>query len=154
MTRHPLEAAALALFLGSLAFINAWDYPLMVAILLALVLAKCYGQEDGDLGRALRNTAFILGPIVLLSVVLFLPFYSTFGGQASGILPLQDQSTRPFLFFIVIGLFFLLGLSFLLRQLSGLGRPNPGQAPVAVAAIMVPMFFMPKRLPCCSNATG
>ena len=139
LTRHPLEAAALALFLGSLAFINAWDYPLMVAILLALVLAKCYGQEDGDLGRALRNTAFIMGPIVLLSVVLFLPFYSTFGGQASGILPLQDQSTRPFLFFIVIGLFFLLGLSFLLRQLSGLGRPNPGQAPVAVAAIMVPM---------------
>ena len=139
LARHPLEAGALALFLGSLAFINAWDYPLMVAILLAVVLAKCYGQEEGNLRLALRNTAFLLGPVVLLSVVLFLPFYWTFGGQASGILPLQEQSSRPFLFFIVIGLFFFLGLSFLLRQLSGLVRPNPRQAPAALAAIILPL---------------
>ena len=139
LVRHPLEAGALALFLGSLAFINAWDFPLMVAILLALVLAKSYGQEGGNLQLALRNTVFLLGPVVLLAVVLFLPFYWTLGGQASGILPLQDQSTRPFLFSIVIGLLFLLGLSFLLRQLSGLVRPDPGQAPAALAAIMVPL---------------
>ena len=139
LVRHPLESGALALFLGSLAFINAWDFPLMVAVLLALILAKSYGQEGGNLQLALRNTALLLGPVVLLSVVLFLPFYWTFGGQASGILPLQDQSTRPFLFFIVIGLLFLLGLSFMLRQLSGLVRPDPGQAPAALAAIMVPL---------------
>jgi len=139
LLRHPLEAGALALFLGSLAFINAWDFPLMVAILLALVLAKTYGQEGGNLQMALRNTVFLLGPVVLLAVVLFLPFYWTFGGQASGILPLQDQSTRPFLFFMAIGLLFLLGLSLLLRQLTGLARPNSGQAPAALAAIMVPL---------------
>ena len=139
LVRHPLESGALALFLGSLAFINAWDFPLMVAVLLALILAKSYGQEGGNLQLALRNTALLLGPVVLLSVVLFLPFYWTFGGQASGILPLQDQSTRTFLFFIVIGLLFLLGLSFMLRQLSGLVRPDPGQAPAALAAIMVPL---------------
>ena len=136
---HPLDAGALALFLGSLAFINAWDFPLMVAILLALVLAKSYGQERGNLQLALRNTAFLLGPVVLLAVVLFLPFYWTLVGQAPLVLPLEDHSTRPFLFFIVIGLLFLLGLSFLLRQLTGLARPDPGQAPAALAVIMVPL---------------
>ena len=136
---HPLEAGALALCLGSLAFINAWDFPMMVAVLLALVLARSYGQEGGNLQLALRNTAFLLGPVVLLAVVLFLPFYGTFGAQASGILPLQEQSTRPFLFFIVIGLLFLLGLSFLLRQLTRLARPDPRQAPAALVAIMVPL---------------
>ena len=136
---HPLEAGALALFLGSLAFINAWDFPLMVAILLALVLAKSYGQEGGNLQLAIRNTAFLLGPVVLLAVVLFLPFYWTLAGQAPLVLPLEDHSTRPFLFFIVIGLLFLLGLSFLLRQLTGLARPDPGQAPAALAVIMVPL---------------
>ena len=139
LVRHPLEAGALALFLGSLAFINAWDFPLMVAVLLALVLAKSYGQEGGNLPLALRNTVFLLGPVVLLAVVLFLPFYWTVGGQASGILPLQDQSTRPFLFFIVIGLLFLLALSLLLRQLSGLVRPHPRQAPAALGAMIVPL---------------
>ena len=139
LVRHPIEAGALALCLGSLAFINAWDFPLMVAILLALVLAKSYGQEGGNLALALRNSVYLMGPVVLLAVVLFLPFYLTFGGQATGILPLQEQNTRPFLFFIVIGLLFLLGLSFLLRQLPGLVRPDPGQAPAALTAIMVPL---------------
>ena len=139
LVRHPLEAGALALFLGSLAFINAWDFPLMVAILLALVLAKSYGQEEGNLQLALRNTALLLGPVVLLAVVLFLPFYWTLAGQAPLVLPLEDHSTRPFLFFIVIGLLFLLGLSFLLRQLTGLSRPDPRQWPAASAAIIVPL---------------
>ena len=139
LVSHPLEAGALALFLGSLAFINAWDFPLMVAILLALVLAKSYGQEGGNLQLALRNTVYLLGPVVLLAVVLFLPFYWTLVGQATLVLPLEDQSTRPFLFFIVIGLLFLLGLSFLLRQLSDMTRPDPRQWPAAFAAIMVPL---------------
>ena len=139
LVRHDWEAGALALFLGSLAFINAWDFPLMVGILLALVLAKSYGQEGGNLQLALRNTVFVLGPVVLLAVVLFLPFYWTLVGQAPLVLPLEVHSTRPFLFFIVIGLLFLLGLSFLLRQLSGMARPDPRQWPVALAAIMVPL---------------
>ena len=139
LVSHPLEAGALALFLGSLAFINAWDFPLMVAILLALVLAKSYGQEGGNVQLALRNTAFLVGPVVLLAVVLFLPFYWTLVGQAPLVVPLEDHSTRPFLFFIVIGLLFLMGLSFLLRQLTTLARPDPGQGPAALAAMIVPL---------------
>ena len=139
LLRQPWEAGAIALFLGSLAFINAWDFPLMVAVLMGLILVKSYGQEGGNLQLALRNTAFLLGPIVLLAVVLFLPFYWTLAGQAPLVLPLEDPSTRPFLFFIAIGLLFLLGLSLLLRQLSGLVRPDLGQAPAALAAIILPL---------------
>ncbi|MCH8913975.1 MAG: hypothetical protein IIA33_10470, partial [Planctomycetes bacterium] len=36
--RHPWEAAALSLFLGAVAFINAWDFPLLAAALALLVL--------------------------------------------------------------------------------------------------------------------
>ena len=40
LRRHPLEAAALALILGTLAFINTWDFPVFAAVLTGVVFAK------------------------------------------------------------------------------------------------------------------
>jgi len=124
LLRNPLEAIAIALFVGSLAFINIWDLPLLAGIFAVLILVKNYGEGDGDLQRAVLNAAAALIPILALGVLMFLPFYLTFSGGALGILPLQDVSTRPILFFLAIGLFALLAISFVLLQLPGLGRPT------------------------------
>ena len=121
---HPLEGLAIALFIGALAFINIWDLPLMAAIFVVLVLVKNYGGGTGDIQRAALNGIAVLVPIISLGVVMFLPFYLTFDGNALGILPLRDVSTRPFLFFLAMGFFALLALSFVLRQLPTLGRPT------------------------------
>ncbi|PKB78990.1 MAG: hypothetical protein BZY88_15660 [SAR202 cluster bacterium Io17-Chloro-G9] len=82
----------------------------------------------------------MLGPVLFAAVALFLPFYLTFSAQASGILPLLEHSTRPFLFFLVMGLFSLLGVSFLVRQFSGLGRPTKEDAPLALGVVIIALI--------------
>ena len=137
LRKHPVEAVAIALFIGSLAFINFWDLPLMAAVLGLLVLAKSYGDSGGDLQRAVLRGAVVLVPIFILSVVLFLPFYWALGGQTTEILPLRDISTRPFLFFMAMGLFVVLAISFLLRQLPCVRQPTRDEATLAGLVVVV-----------------
>lgn len=121
LRKRPLESLAVAFFVGSLAFINTWDFPLLAGILGSVILARSYAARQGNLAQAAAHAAVMFAPLLALSVAMFLPFYLGFGSQASGILPLQDNPTRPFLFFLVMGLFSFLGISFVLRQLAGLG---------------------------------
>ena len=137
LRRHPVEAVAIALFIGSLAFINLWDLPLIAAVLGVVLLIKSYADTGGDLQWAAIRTAAMLLPILGLSVVLFLPFYWDLGGQTVVILPLQDVSTRPFLFLITMGFFTVLAISFVLRQLPGLRRPTRDDAPLAGLILVV-----------------
>ncbi|MCH7736511.1 MAG: hypothetical protein IH872_03815 [Chloroflexi bacterium] len=134
---HAVESVAIALFLGSLAFINVADLPVMAAVLGAAALVKAYGDHEGNMAKAARDAAIVVVPVLVLAVVLFLPFYSGFEPQTSGILPLQDVNTRPFLLFLVMGLFILLVVSFLFRQLLGLGRPTDSDSPAAVLIMVV-----------------
>ena len=151
LRRHPVEAIAVAFFIGSLAFINLWDLPLMAAILGLVVLSRSYGDACGDLNRAVLRGAVVLVPILALAVVLFLPFYWNLGGQTASILPLRDISTRPFLFFMAMGLFAVLAISFVLRQLPGLRRPTRDEAPLA-GLIMVVALAPAGDLVCCRTA--
>ena len=140
MRRRWWELAAIALSLGALAFINIWDFPVFLAILGIIVLVKSYGDERGVLSRAAAKAALVLVPVVVAAVVLFLPFYLTLGNQASGISRLGDESTRPLLFFLVLGLFTILGLSFLLRQIPGLARPSRADAHAVLALTVVTLI--------------
>ena len=134
---HPVEPLAIALFIGSLAFINIADLPMIAAMLGAVALVKAYGDHEGNLTGAAIDAAVVIVPVLALAVVLFLPFYSGFEAQTSGILPLQDVNTRPFLLFLVMGLFILLSVSFLFRQLPGLMRPSDGDTSAAVLIMVV-----------------
>jgi len=134
---HPVESAAIALFLGSLAFINIADLLVIAAMLGAVVLVKAYGDHGGDLTRAAIDAAVVIVPVLILAVVLFLPFYGGFEPQTSGILPLRGVNTRPFLLFLVIGPFILLAVSFLFRQLPGLVRPSDSDSSAAVLIMVV-----------------
>ncbi|MDP6549254.1 MAG: DUF2298 domain-containing protein [Dehalococcoidia bacterium] len=137
LRRHPLESLAIALFAGSLGFINTWDLPLVAGLLGILVLVKSYGDHRGDPLRAALNGVAVLAPILIVAVVLFLPFYLTLSSQASGVLPLREVSTRPFLFFLTMGLFSVLAVSFVLRQLPGLVWPRQDEAPAASLILLV-----------------
>ncbi len=135
LRRRPVEAVAAALLIGASGFINFWDLPLLAALLGVAALVKCYRDAGGDLQQtALRASAFVL-PILALGVALFLPFYLELEGQTGGILPLRDVSTRPFLFFIVMGLFTTLAVAFLVRQLPGLRLPTRDDATLAGALL-------------------
>ena len=133
LRHHPVESLAIALFLGSLAFINAWDFPLLAAVLAGVVLLKAYSQERANPWKAAWCAAVMLVPILVLAVVLFMPYYLTLDTQASGVSSWTGPSTRPFLFFIVMGLFFTLGAVFVLAQLVRLPRPGRRQLPAIVS---------------------
>ena len=137
LLRHPLQLGALALFIGSLAFINAWDLPLMAGVLMVLILVKGYRDRGGDVLKASLHGAVVLLPVLAFGVLLFLPFYLTFSGQALGIRPLEDHGTRPFLFFLAMGLFSVLAVSFVLRQASLLRWPKREEAHLAGVVVSV-----------------
>ena len=137
LRRHPVESIAVALILGSVGFINAWDLPPLAAVLFVAVLAKVYGQEKGGLRKTAGHAALMVSPILVAAVVLYLPYYLTLDNQASSIRPLTGVGTRPFSFLLVMGLFFVLGVGFVLRQLSGLSRPARSEVPAITLIVVV-----------------
>ncbi|MBC8280315.1 MAG: hypothetical protein H8E48_05970, partial [Chloroflexi bacterium] len=134
---HAFESVALAVFIGSLAFINLWDFPVTAAMLGAAALVKAYGDHQGNLTSALAGAAMVVVPILILAVIFFLPFYNDFEAQTSGILPLRDVHTRPFLLFLAMGPLILLAVSFLVRQLPGLRRPSEEDNQGAILVMLV-----------------
>ena len=152
LRRHPPEFGAVALSLGSLSFINIWDFPTYAAILGLLLFAKAYGESWDDrlnprippkhdpLSLAARNTALMWIPLVAAAALLFLPFYLDLSSQAGGILPYTGPGTRPLLFLVVIGLPFLLGVSFLFKQLGGIPRFSQADAPALLIVLIVALF--------------
>ena len=81
---NPLEFGAVALALGSLSFINSWDFPTYAAILGLLLFAKAYGESWEDrlspgpprkldpLSLAAKNTVLMWTPLVATAALLFL----------------------------------------------------------------------------------
>ena len=148
----PQEALATSLLLGVVAFTNFWDFPVCLAVWTLIVYLKNYARETANsplehtrvLVRTTFSSALVVAPVAFLAVFLFLPFYLELSSQASGILPVGEVGTRPFLFFLVMGVLSLLGVSFLLRQLPGLCRPGPQDVPVIgliIAATLLPVLL-------------
>ena len=138
LRRYPAQAASLALSAGALAFINFWDFPTILALLAGALLLKGYRDNPESLARASGLAASVFAPLLGLALVMFMPFYiGAFSGQASGILPLQEVSTRPFLLFVVLGLFIFLSLAFLGRALLQTRQPELADAPATATALLV-----------------
>ena len=138
LRQRPALAAALALSGGALAFINFWDFPTFLALLAGVLLLKGYRDYPGSLLQVTVSAASVFVPVLVLALAMFTPFYlGAFSGQTSGILPLQEAATRPFLLFVVLGLFVLLSLAFLAKILLRMPRPEPADAPAAATVVVV-----------------
>ena len=136
------EPVVAAVALGSLAFINLWDFPVFAGILGAVMLVKAFGEHRGAIVPAVASTARTLLPVVALAVVLYLPFYLTVEGRIPLILPLRDVSTRPLIFGLIWGLFlvacgaFLLGQLWRMRSEGKTGERVGGWAVAGVAGVV------------------
>ena len=152
LANHPWQSAGLALSLGALAFVNSWDFPVYAAILGGVTFVKTYSCDGlpGDveacnsieggmhsLGRAFVATGLFVVPVIVASVLLFLPFYLSLSTQVSGILPYVGPGTRPLHFLLVMGLPALIGLGLLGRQLHSQTRPVPREAPAIVMVLVI-----------------
>jgi uncharacterized membrane protein len=110
MTRW--ESWLTILILGSLAFLNTWDFPIYVGLFAVVILYKRIQEAGWYWGLAWE---FLLNGLVLgvTGVVLFLPFYIGFQSQAGGILPSLEYMTRGVNFWVMFGIFLSLLLIWL-----------------------------------------
>jgi YYY domain-containing protein len=111
-----------ALILGSLGFLNTWDLPIylglvMLAYGVGLVMVK--GHVDRDI--ILRAVSLGVG-LGILSVLLYFFFYLSFSSQAAGILPYVFPPTRLPQYLVMFGTFIFLVVCFLVGYLRQPGE--------------------------------
>lgn len=101
-----------ALLLGSLFFLNSWDFPTYTFIVVLAYALRVYREHARlDLETAKEIVLFAL-PVALLAVVLFLPFYINFQSQANGFGIVRVRSQLHH-FLIIFGPFLLMTIGFL-----------------------------------------
>ena len=145
--KNPGEAGILALTLGALAFINAWDFPVYLCIVGLAALARwmawhglpapmtLHGTRpstaaEGDVGgavallRSIGYGALLVVGLAATGVILYLPFYMSFDSQTSGILPIAGPATRPVLFIAVMGAPAIFAGGFVARAALDSGWPT------------------------------
>ena len=111
-----------ALILGALGFLNTWDLPIYLGL---LVLAYGLGSvmAIGRLDRLIIFRSIILGlGLGILSGLLYIYFYLSFSSQASGVLPYVFPPTRLPQYLVMFGTFIFLLSCFLLIYLSKEGQ--------------------------------
>jgi YYY domain-containing protein len=97
-----------ALAVGSLSFLNTWDFPIYAFVLVA-ALALGYWRAGKPRLWEVAIDFIVLGAI---GVALYLPFYRGFSSQAGGIAPNLYNGTRFAQFFVMFGSFLVIGLMF------------------------------------------
>lgn len=137
---RPLALAAAAVMLGGLAFINTWDIATMAFVVVAAAFASNFLRV-----RALTADLFVQAvtfalPLVLLAIVAYLPFYTSFTSQADGILPvvtrpgIDHSGTRPVHALIYWGPLFAVVVPFVVsRLLAARDRISPRMYAIAAA---------------------
>ncbi len=89
-----------ALVLGSLGFINTWDFPIYVGLFCLVQAYRRYQDEGWHVGLLwdfLKN-GLVLG---VAGFFLYMPFYLGFDSQAGGILPSLEFMTRGVHFLVM-----------------------------------------------------
>jgi YYY domain-containing protein len=89
-----------AWILGSLAFLNTWDFPIYLSLMLGVLWWVNRESSFSDVWLPLLSTAAGLGT---LGVVFYLPWYPGFTSQAAGILPNIAFPTRLVQLIVMFG---------------------------------------------------
>lgn len=98
--------AVLAVFLGGLAFLNAWDFP-MSGLFLLIVLGVRFWQKPSRFPLAALN-GFARGlPLLAAALFAYLPYHLAFSSQVKGILPNLISPTRGFHLWVMFGPLFV-----------------------------------------------
>jgi YYY domain-containing protein len=101
--------------LGSLWFLNSWDFPSYLFVLGLAILYNRYSRDDKS-KEWLKDAAKAAGAIFAIGVIAYLPFTLSFKSQASGI-ALVYQNTKIQDYFIVWGIMLFPVLSFVTFRL-------------------------------------
>jgi YYY domain-containing protein len=113
-----------ALSLGGLAFLNTWDFPIYLGL---IVLTWLVGRNAGRLRWSQLPGALAVGAALgVLSLLLYLFFYLGFSSQAGGILPYVFPPTRLIQYLVMFGPFVFIMSIF---SISAVRRSAVGRFP-------------------------
>lgn len=133
---EPFTGLAFAIVFGGLAFQNAWDVITFSAVLGLAAFAR--NLRRGPPLQALLGAATYLGPVALLAMAAYAPWWLTFGSQAEGFYAYVGEGTRPAHAFLQFGP--LLGAGLLTVLFAG-RRATGGKAlNVALATAWIPLL--------------
>lgn len=99
---HWHDLLAGAIILGGLSFLNTWDFPIYLFIVIAsYTVAR--SLRGGWTREVWRDSALLAAQLAVLGVVLYLPFYIGFRSQLGGILPNPIFGSRVQQFIVMFG---------------------------------------------------
>jgi uncharacterized membrane protein len=122
---------------GALAFLNTWDAPIYLVLLMGVVWWQIRGESWIE---QIRSTAIIGAAILAAGFVFFLPWYPSFASQAGGILPNFLFSTKPQHLYIMFGVSLTPLLVWLFRAVRSEWRRQEWK-PAIVVGVGVPLFL-------------
>ena len=99
--------------LGSLIFLNTWDFPVYLCLTMVLLFFNTY-RKNVPIRKIIVEILSIIFSLGIICILLYSPFLLSFSSQAGGILPslvFQSRSIHLFIMFlpfIVITLIYLL----------------------------------------------
>jgi uncharacterized membrane protein len=105
---------------GSLAFLNTWDFPIYLVLLLAVLI---WVNRDRGFLPLLRLVGATAIGLVAAGVIFYLPWYPGFSSQAGGILPNLGFPTRLPQFVVMFGVSLVPIVSWLLLGVMQAGKP-------------------------------
>ncbi|MEX2236001.1 MAG: DUF2298 domain-containing protein [Dehalococcoidia bacterium] len=92
--KDPLALGLSSLLLGSLIFLNAWDFPTMVALVAGAALLA--NHRLGLSASGARSGLVFIGILAGLGLVLFVPFLTSFGSAAKFIAPVMVTNSPDY----------------------------------------------------------
>ena len=92
----------IGLIFGALSFLNFWDLPIYLFILVVVYLSSLI-MRGLSVRSIIQSTAIFSTLSIFSSVLLYLPFYLSFQSQAGGILPNLIYPTRTNQFLVHMG---------------------------------------------------
>lgn len=103
------------IYVGGLIFLNTWDGPIILAVLLgAEALRRVIQHRVGRLNAGDWWGLFLLGATLLaVAIIAYLPFFIGFRSQAAGLVPNMIYPTALQRYFLMFGPLILLFLPFL-----------------------------------------
>lgn len=133
---HLLDVVIIIGALGSLIFLNTWDYPPYWLLLVAVVLMG----TQGNWKRAISvGVCLVVG-----SILVYLPYFLTAQSQAGGIIPNVFNPTRLPQFVVMFGVMIpcVIGLALLAWQMAAPRWPMVGITAAVILGVPIGFIFV------------
>jgi uncharacterized membrane protein len=125
--------------IGALAFLNTWDAPIYLILLLGVAWWQLRSESWAE---QIRSTVLIGIAALAAGFIFFLPWYPSFASQAGGILPNFLFPTKPQHLYIMFGVSLTPLLVWLLRSVRSEWRRHEWKPALAVGVGLPALLFL------------